>query len=187
MKRNPFFTYLFSLCPGGGQMFQGYMKRGLSLTLLFVVFIVLAAIFIPPLVALSAVVYMYSFFDSINLRAQIVAYYNGTGTPLPGDDFLFHLNSLNFEGFNGKPRLIGWGLVVLGAASLYKTVLQPLLISILDLLPRSPLSIMLHRITYSVPSIALGVLFVIAGLWLIRGSKTPEDDFPTYGGDNHDN
>lgn len=189
MKRNTFFTYLFSLCPGAGQMFQGYMKRGLSHILLFIIPIMLGAAFMPALMALSVVVYMYSFFDSINLRAQIVVYFNGTGKPLPADDFLIHVNidELNLNQLlHGKTKLIGWGLLLLGVSGLYKSVVEPLLISIVNLLPESSLAWTLQHIVYSLPGIALGVLFVLVGLWLIRGGKKQDDDFNPYGGDNND-
>lgn len=190
MNRNPFLTYLFSLCPGAGQMYQGYMKRGLSHILLFIIPIMLGAIFMPALVALAAVVFMYSFFDSINLRAQIVAYFNGTGGPLPADDFLIHvkIDELNLNQLlKGKNKLIGWGLLLLGVAGLYKSVAEPLLLSIVNLLPDSSLTWTLHRIIYSLPGIALGVVFVLVGLWMIRGGKQqPEQDFEPFGGDHDD-
>ena len=31
MMKNGILTFLFAFCPGAGQMYQGYMKRGLSL------------------------------------------------------------------------------------------------------------------------------------------------------------
>ena len=31
MKKNGILTFLFAFVPGAGQMYQGYMKRGLSL------------------------------------------------------------------------------------------------------------------------------------------------------------
>ena len=189
MNRNAFLTYLFSLCPGAGQMYQGYMKRGLSQILLFVIPIMLGSVFMPALVALSAVVFMYSFFDSINLRAQIVAHCNGTGGPLPVDDFLIHvkMNELNVDQLlKGKPKLVGWGLVILGAIGLYKSVVEPVLLSFVQLLPDSSLTWTLQRIVYSLPGIAIGGLFVLVGLWLIRGDKKQEDDFNSYGGNDDD-
>lgn len=189
MKRNTLLTYLFSLCPGAGQMFQGYMKRGLSHILLFVIPIMLGAVFMPALVVLSAVVYMYSFFDSINLRAQIVAYFNGTGEPLPADDFLIHvkMNELDLNLLlKGKTKLIGWVLLALGVVGLYKSVVEPLLISFVHLLPDSSLTSTLAHIVYSLPGIAIGVLFVLVGLWLVRGGKKQEDDFNLYGGNDDD-
>lgn len=70
MKKNGILTLLFAFIPGAGQMYQGYMKRGLSLVLMAVA-IGMAAVLIPPVAFALLVVFMYSFFDTFNLRAQI--------------------------------------------------------------------------------------------------------------------
>lgn len=66
--------FITSCLSGCGQMYQGYMKRGLSL---------LAAVFRDPrrfrfsgaggAGIFLPVVWLYAFFDSYNLRAQIAA------------------------------------------------------------------------------------------------------------------
>ena len=70
MKKNGILTLLFAFIPGAGQMYQGYMKRGLSLVLMAAA-ISMAAMLIPPIAFALLVVFMYSFFDTFNLRAQI--------------------------------------------------------------------------------------------------------------------
>ena len=85
MKKNGILTLLFAFIPGAGQMYQGYMKRGLSLVLMAAA-IGMAAMLIPPVVFTLLVVFMYSFFDTFNLRAQI-----SMGTA-PEDDYLVHFD-----------------------------------------------------------------------------------------------
>ena len=87
MKKNGILTLLFAFIPGAGQMYQGYMKRGLSLMLMAAA-ISMAAMLIPPIAFALLVVFMYSFFDTFNLRAQI-----SMGTA-PEDDYLVHFLSL---------------------------------------------------------------------------------------------
>ena len=70
MKKNGILTLLFAFIPGAGQMYQGYMKRGLSLVLMAAA-IGMASMLIPPIAFALLVVFMYSFFDTFNLRAQI--------------------------------------------------------------------------------------------------------------------
>ena len=48
MKKNGILTLLFAFIPGAGQMYQGYMKRGLSLVLMAAA-ISMAAMLIPPI------------------------------------------------------------------------------------------------------------------------------------------
>ena len=72
MKKNGILTLLFACIPGAGQMYQGYMKRGLSLITMFCLFIILGSTTgLDALVVGCIVVYMYSFFDTLNLRAQL--------------------------------------------------------------------------------------------------------------------
>ena len=87
MKKNGILTLLFACIPGAGQMYQGYMKRGLSLITMFCLFIILGSTTgLDALVVGCIVVYMYSFFDTLNLRAQLAA------EKAPEDDYLVHFN-----------------------------------------------------------------------------------------------
>ena len=85
MMKNGILTFLFAFCPGAGQMYQGYMKRGLSLITMFCVAFG-AGTLLEVLYVAMPIVWMYSFFDTFNLRAQI-----GAGTA-PQDDYLVHIN-----------------------------------------------------------------------------------------------
>ena len=38
-RKSGFFTFCLAFCPGAGQMYQGYMKRGTSLLVLFMLII----------------------------------------------------------------------------------------------------------------------------------------------------
>ena len=85
--KNGILTFICAFCPGAGQMYQGYMKRGLSLITMFCLFIILGSTTgLDALVVGCIVVYMYSFFDTFNLRAQLGA------DNAPADDYLVHVN-----------------------------------------------------------------------------------------------
>lgn len=59
---NGILTFLFAFCPGAGQMYQGYMKRGLSLITMFCLFIMAGALTgLDPLIVGCLIVWMYSF------------------------------------------------------------------------------------------------------------------------------
>ena len=67
------------------------------------------------------IVWMYSFFDTFNLRAQI-----GAGTA-PQDDYLVHINwhDQRMEQFMlDSHKLLGWGLIALGALVAYQNILM---------------------------------------------------------------
>ena len=72
MKKNGILTLLFALIPGAGEMYQGYMKRGLTLITMFCLSTFLGAWTQIAIFYIGApIIYMYSFFDTFNLRAQI--------------------------------------------------------------------------------------------------------------------
>ena len=87
MKKNGILTLLFALIPGAGEMYQGYMKRGLSLITMFCLSTFLGAWTQIAIFYIGApILYMYSFFDTFNLRAQIGL------DAAPADDYLIHFD-----------------------------------------------------------------------------------------------
>ena len=70
MRINGFFLFCCACVPGAGQMYLGYMKRGLCLISLFCLD-VMACMMLPFLGVFMPVIWMYSFFDSFNLRRQL--------------------------------------------------------------------------------------------------------------------
>ena len=113
-------TLLFAFIPGAGQMYQGYMKRGLSLVLMAAA-ISMAAMLIPPIAFALLVVFMYSFFDTFNLRAQI-----SMGTA-PEDDYLVHFDPQDkrlARMMMDSHKLVGWCLIAIGALIAYKQIIM---------------------------------------------------------------
>ena len=87
MKKNGILPLLFALIPGAGEMYQGYMKRGLSLITMFCLSTFLGAWTQIAIFYIGApIIYMYSFFDTFNLRAQIGL------DAAPADDYLIHFD-----------------------------------------------------------------------------------------------
>ena len=68
MKKNGFLTFIFACIPGAGQMYYGYMQRGLSIAMILIL-CVMAATVVEPLLFLCLVIWMYSFFDTYDLTA----------------------------------------------------------------------------------------------------------------------
>lgn len=177
MQKNGFLTLCFSFIPGAGQMYQGYMKRGLTQVLLFVIPLMIGGVFLPVLMVLSAVVYMYSFFDSLNLHAQL------RQGVVPEDTFLF-----SWDGGEDLARLvdrrhhlIGWCLVALGVAGLYQSFMRPWLDRLVDLIGwDTALGQLVNSIVRGIPGLAVGFVFIGLGLWLIKGGKKKQPAEPDY-------
>ena len=167
MMKNGILTFLFAFCPGAGQMYQGYMKRGLSLITMFCVAFG-AGTLLEVLHVAMPIVWMYSFFDTFNLRAQI-----GAGTA-PQDDYLVHINwhDQRMEQFMlDSHKLLGWGLIALGALVAYQNIRA------------------LYLMMDQLPEVVVCVALIICGAWLVRGPKgrkqkpqndAEDEDFTEY-------
>lgn len=123
MKKNGFLTFCFSFIPGAGQMYQGYMKKGMSLMTLLAIFIAIASltninIFVIPIPLILA----YSFFDTYNLRGKI-------GTDKQEEDKAIWDNqevkdTLCGLKINKKNKFIGICLIFIGVYVLLNSVLM---------------------------------------------------------------
>ena len=166
--------FSFSCIPGCGQMHQGYMKRGISQTILFCGVLAVAIFLeIGALAILLVPLWLYSFFDSYNLRRQRM---DGTEDE---DAYLFGMSDLDSqrlsELFSKRHSLIGWTLVLLGLYALYRIVVGQLMRWISELFPW--MDWLYDLLVWDAPRI-LGTLLIIAlGLWFIRGPKkrAPEE------------
>ena len=171
MKKNNILTFLFAFVPGAGQMYQGYMKRGLSLITMFCLFVMVGAVTgLDPLIVGCLIVWMYSFFDTFNLRAQIVA------DTAPEDDYLVHFNTKDerlTQFFKDSHKLVGWALIALGAMVAYQNIIMSVLG---DLMWRwgqnNPFFRAFYLMLNSLPEIVVCVALIVCGVWLVRGPRS---------------
>lgn len=168
MKKNGILTFLFAFVPGAGQMYQGYMKRGLSLITMFCLCI-MAGMLLEPLVLTALIVWMYSFFDTFNLRAQFIA---GTA---PADDYLVHFNTKDARltlFFRDSHKLVGWGLIALGGLVAYENVIMRVFGDVMWRWGQNnPVFRAFYLMLDELPQIVTCVALIVCGLWLVRGPK----------------
>lgn len=177
MLKNGLLTLLFAFIPGAGQMYQGYMKRGLSLMLMCCVIGVLAMLF-APIALFLLLVFMYSFFDTLNLRAQIAL---GNA---PADDYLVHLDPKDKRLARlllDSHKLVGWALIVFGVLIAYENILMN---ALNDLMWRwgqnNPFFRAFYLVMDQLPQVVVCVALIVCGIWLVKGPKAgrknPSDD-----------
>lgn len=120
MKKNSFFTFCFSLIPGAGQMYQSYMKRGLSILIIFSIFICLAILIQTPIFLIfGLIVLIYSFFDTFHIRNFI-----GTENMIE-DAYIWGNNTLGNSInnlFSKRSALIGFAFLFIGIYLLLNNV-----------------------------------------------------------------
>ena len=168
MQKNGILTFLFAFIPGAGQMYQGYMKRGLSLILMCCAICMVAAL-ISPAAFFLIVVWMYSFFDTFNLRAQIA-----TGTA-PTDDYLVHFDPKDkrlVQMMLDSHKLVGWMLIAFGVLVAYENILMN---ALNDLMWRwgqnNPFFRAFYLVMDQLPQVVVCVALIVCGIWLVKGPK----------------
>ena len=176
-RKHGFLLFLTSCIPGCGEMYQGYMKRGMSILTIFCGIFALAVLLeIGALAVLMLPVWLFSFFDSYNLRAQTEA------DATPADAYLFCLSDMDSRRMNDLLRkrhsLVGWGLVLLGVYVLFETVAGRLLNIICEYLGEWWLYEIVMR---DLPRLAVTVGIIALGVWFIRGPKKEKtEDIPAF-------
>lgn len=178
-SKSGFFTFCFGLVPGMGQMYLGYMKRGISLMLMFVgVIFVSALLNIGLLCIVLPVIWAYALFDALNLRTQTPE--QAAANP---DGFMFDPECFMGENWSKfitkRHSLFGWGLIFIGLYSLYSTFVRPLL---WDLYNRFNL-MWLRSLLDDVPTLLVAVLLIGLGLYLVKGPSKPDGRPEALAGD----
>lgn len=174
MKKNRFLTFIFACIPGAGQMYYGYMQRGLSLITMFIACFIVGAI-INPLAALAIIVWMYSFFDTYDLVRHLAA-----GDPK--EDGLLLIG--NFDDVKKlipqHTKLVGWGLIGFGVWALYDLLIGNWVYRILT-------NVLGYGYAWDVingiPNLVVGGLLVFAGFKLLNmhpAKKNSDDELPPY-------
>ncbi len=170
VKRSKFLTFLFSLIPGAGHMFMGFMKIGISLMSVFTLIIFAASWFnISPLLFTLPVLWFYSFFDCMNRR-----YSSDEEFFSLEDSYLFSIDKLVASGdqiFKKRRLMAGVLLLLLGAYLVWSNLLHRM--------PHEFLSqdayFALLTLTNIAPQIILGIAVIIIGVKLITGRKRERD------------
>lgn len=181
-RKSGFLTFCFAFCPGAGQMYQGYMKRGTSLLVLFMLIIMMGVLLnLTPLGLFSLVVWMYSFFDTFNIRARITA-----GEAMPADAWLVDPESL--AGGNWKRlvekrhRVVGIALIAVGIYALYANFIAPVLWGLVYTFDLTWLGTLLSSLTTTI----VAVVLIGFGGFLMKGTgpKAPgqEEDYVAFRG-----
>ena len=169
-KKNAIFTFIFSLVPGAGEMYMGFMKQGVSLMAMFFAIIAISAwVRADALAFIGIIIWCYSFFHVHNLRS------------LPDEEFQkvedriivpFNNEELHFNITNQRIRSVGAVLMILfGASLLWNYVLD-----ILGWILPHEIWDIVWSICYDLPEAIIAVLIIWLGVRLIKGKKKALDE-----------
>ena len=162
-KKNVFLTFLWSLLPGAGEMYLGFMKQGLSLMTLFFGIIAFCAFFgFEAGLFVLPIVWFYSFFHVHNLNGlsdEKFSQVEDQFIPVFPDLSLFHMK-------RKKQLIFAWGCIIIGIYALWRMFVS-LLASILPYAWRS----LLYDFSGAIPQLFLSILLIVIGIRLILGKK----------------
>ena len=178
MRKNRILLFICACIPGCGQMYQGYMKRGISMTAAVCLDIGAASFLnFGELAIVLPVLWLYAFFDTWNLRTRL-----DSGTAQP-DGYLFGLSGADAEKLarlaQRRHSLVGWCLVVLGLYALLQSCAGALLR--FDGFVWEMFGWVYYFIRDDLPRLAATVGVIALGVWFIRGPKREKsEDIPAF-------
>lgn len=170
MRKSGFLTFIFSFLPGAGQMYQGYMKRGISIMSVFAFSIVLISTFQMVLFSLmTAVIWFAAFFDTYRVAGRTAEERQNTPDEWIWNQVDFGQKKVTFN----QHRALGIGCIVLGSWFLLEQIPSILGHFGIDC---GNIGYFLQRY---VPGLALAVLLIWFGFRFIAGPQKKEEE-PQY-------
>lgn len=164
-KKSRFLTFCFSMLPGAGEMYMGFMRMGVSLMLLFFL-----SIYIPVSLRLSElsvigfVVWAYGFFHANHLASLSDEEFDQVK-----DEFLFGMNTI-IDGRNfviKYQRTVAVVLIAAGILLLWNTMGD----IAYRLLPEF-VSDFMRTVGNYAPRILVSLVIIFIGIKMIEGRKT---------------
>lgn len=163
-KKNKFLTFCFSLLPGAGEMYMGFMRTGVSLMSLFCLSIfVPASLGLEGLIVICVVIWFYGFFHANHLAGL-----SDEEFELVEDKYLFGLDVLSDgKDFVQKYHKVIAGLLILsGILLLWNTIFDIAYIFI----PEAVWHVV-ARIGNYTPRVVVAIIIIYIGVKMIKGRK----------------
>lgn len=168
-KKNNFLTFIFSLLPGAGHMYMGFMKKGVSLMSAFFIIIFISSFLdIGQLLYIVPVLWFYSFFDSIN-----TGYSTDEEFLKVEDNYLFTFDKFMEIDKNMVIRsrfFAGILLLIFGIFLIWKNTM----VQLSSVIPQ-PIYDIMSNIISNLPRLIIGIAIIVVGIKLIIGKKKEDD------------
>lgn len=171
-QKKGFLLFICSLLPGAGELYMGFRKMGISITLLFWGIIACATITnFDELTYLLPVLWIYSFFNVHNLKSL-----NEEEFMSVEDHYiLVDLFTNNEEFQNGTiikkyRNLLAGILILFGVCGVWNVITN----FVSGLIPNYVYEI-IREIGYQLPGFVISIVLIILGVKLVRGKKEALD------------
>lgn len=173
-KKSKFWLFVFSLCPGAGHLYLGFMKMGLSFLLGFMLSIGLTSLTgLDVLAVIPITIYIYALFHANNIGAlNDEQFYALEDKYLLGFD---SIGSVNFR-LEGRIRSIAAVVFILIGISMLGELGFGML---WDYIGDDPLMrLIYYTVRDVVPRALMAIAIIWFGIYLLRGKKVPEEKVP---------
>ncbi len=160
-QRNKFLSLIFSCMPGAGQMYMGFMNRGLILMSAFFGAMFLSSIFFGELLFILPIIWFYAFFDSINL-----AWADSESFEKEPDTVQMMEKAVGKNPLSKYKKGVGVALILLGVYVLFEKIHW-----ILNDLAYKYLGENFFYLADSIPRMFISVIIIIIGIKLILHKK----------------
>ncbi len=167
-KKNRFWLFIFSLCPGAGHMYMGFMRMGLSFMLGFMLMIAVMSITgLDVLVVFPITLYIYSFFHANNIGSLDNEHFAALD-----DEYLFgfgDMERIRFRLDRKNRNLAAVVLIVLGIYMLWNVGFGMLR----DYMgwDNPVIRAIYYTMRDEVPRIVIAIAIIWFGVSLLRGKK----------------
>ncbi len=167
-KKNRFWAFVFSFCPGAAHMYMGFMKMGLSFLVAFMISIALVSLTgLDVLAVISVVIYIYAFFHANNIASL-----NDEKFYALEDEYLLGLDGIERTRFrlDRKSRSIAAAVLILIGISMLWNVGFGMLWEYVGY-DNPVLRLIYYTMRDDVPRIVIAIAIIWFGFVLLRGKK----------------
>lgn len=173
-RKNRFFTFIFSCLPGAAEMYMGFMKNGVTLMICFFLSFVPMLFFrsLDFLMALGVVIWFFGFFHARNFAGMSDAEFDAMEDKYIWEEFP-EIGNIRIANTTVK-KFIAAVLIILGCGQLWNYFSG----IIYNMIPQNIWSD-IYPVIEGIPSVVIAILFVAAGVFMIRGKKRELDIAPT--------
>lgn len=172
-KKNGFWTFIFSLIPGAGEMYLGFFKQGLSLmTVFWGLIAMIALVRLDPLIYVMPIVWFYSFFHVHNLHGMPDEEFYAVE-----DQYIFNLKDTELKETLGGERgrkVLAWCLIFIGIFALMPVISNGIM-DALFMFGLSGIAEQLSGYMYEIPQLVIAIALIVLGVHLIKGKKKKLD------------
>lgn len=173
-RKNRFFTFIFSCLPGAAEMYMGFMKNGVTLMICFFLSFAPMLFFrsLDFLMALGVVIWFFGFFHARNFAGMSDAEFDAMEDKYIWEEFP-EIGNIRIANTTVK-KFIAAVLIILGCGQLWNYFSG----IIYNMIPQNIWSD-IYPVIEGIPSVVIAILFVAAGVFMIRGKKRELDIAPT--------